>query len=418
MTHNDAQIDVLMRRYARNADSNAPADHLDADELNAFAEGRLPAAARSSYVSHLADCDDCRKLATDLAITAGAAAKVTTAQKTDAASWRQKLGAFFAPPVLRYAAFAAVLVGAVSISFLAVRNRNNSELRSTTAPNEQLAGRTDADAVKPADRSSLQENSGAQAYDTPKTFGQPDKDSKVDQKKGDTTVVDSFSETEAAKAAPAPPGPEPAAKKAAEPVGLYSSQPPAISERAEAKSHEQKRDVGGILGSGPRKNEPDSRAKLAGARADETPREVQALDDRNRAVQQNQIAVQNQVRKGGPNRQQNDLGINAPQSAARDAGRAGNEKRPPARSTDAADAAPKDADKEEKEPETRSAGGRKFQRQGNAWVDSKFKPSMAITNISRRSDEFRDLDSGLRSIAEQLSGEIVVVWKGKAYRIR
>ena len=37
---------------------------------------RLPGAARQQFVSHLADCDDCRKIATQLAMAAGAAAYV------------------------------------------------------------------------------------------------------------------------------------------------------------------------------------------------------------------------------------------------------------------------------------------------------------------------------------------------------
>jgi hypothetical protein len=73
---------------------------------------------------------------------------------------------------------------------------------------------------------------------------------------------------------------------------------------------------------------------------------------------------------------------------------------------------------EEKPPETRSAGGRKFRRQGNAWVDVKFKSSMNLRSVSRGSGEFNDLDSGLRSIAHELGGELIVVWKGKAYLIR
>jgi hypothetical protein len=72
----------------------------------------------------------------------------------------------------------------------------------------------------------------------------------------------------------------------------------------------------------------------------------------------------------------------------------------------------------EEAPETRSVGGRKFKRQGNAWVDSKLKSSMSIRTVARGSEEFDKLDSGLRSIAKQLNGEIVVVWKGKAYRIK
>jgi len=48
----------------------------------------------------------------------------------------------------------------------------------------------------------------------------------------------------------------------------------------------------------------------------------------------------------------------------------------------------------------------------------KFKSSMAVRRVARGSEDFAALDSRLRSIAEQLSGEVIVVWKGKAYRIQ
>jgi hypothetical protein len=73
---------------------------------------------------------------------------------------------------------------------------------------------------------------------------------------------------------------------------------------------------------------------------------------------------------------------------------------------------------EEKPPETRSVGGRKFRREGNAWVDVKFKSSMPVKSISRGSSEFDELDSDLRSIAKQLGGQILVVRKNKAYLIK
>ena len=79
------EVDILLRSLARQRRdggvSNAsPAgngggslsDHLDADELNSYAEGVLPAAARARYTEHLADCDDCRGLVVGLSQAAGA----------------------------------------------------------------------------------------------------------------------------------------------------------------------------------------------------------------------------------------------------------------------------------------------------------------------------------------------------------
>jgi hypothetical protein len=43
---------------------------------------------------------------------------------------------------------------------------------------------------------------------------------------------------------------------------------------------------------------------------------------------------------------------------------------------------------------------------------------MSLRNISRGSEDFAALDGGLRSIAQQISGEVIIVWKGKAFLIK
>src|SRR5438128_8966747 len=99
MTPNDSQIDLLMRRHAKSARSEqVPGQHLDADALNAFAEGALPQAARSQYVSHLAACDECRKLASELSIHARGVTPTQTSQASleVAGSWWQSLSSFIA----------------------------------------------------------------------------------------------------------------------------------------------------------------------------------------------------------------------------------------------------------------------------------------------------------------------------------
>src|ERR1700674_4495442 len=135
MKPEDSQIDVLLKRYGGHAKSGVTAAHLDADELNAFAERSAPAAARSRYLSHLAECDDCRKLATQLSIAAGATASVGAgAIETTGGSLWQKLTSFFSPPLLPYGAFAAVLVVAVGVTFLALRNQRDSAPRLAQNP--------------------------------------------------------------------------------------------------------------------------------------------------------------------------------------------------------------------------------------------------------------------------------------------
>ncbi|HEV2883700.1 MAG TPA: hypothetical protein VGW36_02520, partial [Pyrinomonadaceae bacterium] len=64
--------------------------------------------------------------------------------------------------------------------------------------------------------------------------------------------------------------------------------------------------------------------------------------------------------------------------------------------------------------------GKQFRRQGGAWVDTSYSPRATI-NVARGSEQFRALiadEPGLRAITNQLGGEVIVVWKGKAYRFR
>jgi hypothetical protein len=128
------------------------------------------------------------------------------------------------------------------------------------------------------------------------------------------------------------------------------------------------------------------------------------LDDRDRKSDQPSLAgrANDEKLKGGPSRNMNNVANN--NLAANDSLRS---EAPKTEGSDSGD-----------KSETRSAGGRKFRRQGNAWVDQKFKSSMSLKNVARGSDEFSSLDSGLRAIAQQLSGELIVVWKGKAYLIK
>ena len=74
-------------------------------------------------------------------------------------------------------------------------------------------------------------------------------------------------------------------------------------------------------------------------------------------------------------------------------------------------------DKKEKSNEPISVGGKTFKRENNVWYDSAYR-GQATTNVTRGTNEYKKLDAGLRGIAENLGGTIVVVWKQKAYRIQ
>lgn len=77
-------------------------------------------------------------------------------------------------------------------------------------------------------------------------------------------------------------------------------------------------------------------------------------------------------------------------------------------------------DKKTDDAEVRSVAGRRFRREGSVWVDTGFDSSTPTVNVTRGSEQFRALvadEPAIKTIAEQLDGEIVVVWKKQAYRI-
>ncbi|MFS8084906.1 MAG: hypothetical protein ACMG6H_04700, partial [Acidobacteriota bacterium] len=384
-------------------------EHLDADELNAFAEGALPSAARARYVSHLADCDNCRQMVSQLAISAGAVARVEPVGATGAerGSWPQRLAAFFTPRTLRYAAFAVVLIAAAGVVFLiARRTADNSALVARNEPENTTAGTTmkpPADTAPQVSKASPDAGrSETSASSSPSTIVNPERDE---------------SKVAARTAPPAQPTLEPsrptspvvASKKSAEPA-TSESQPsyaPPPPGETQARSREQEKGSGIV--SGPRKGDTSDKYKTTNQIADAAIAKDRSGDD-NRAANNQQMQINQrsvQQKRGGPRR---DLESNAA------TGRNAIEPRAQASQKESSSTAA--APKSEEAPETRSVGGRKFRKQGNVWLDLKFKSSMLPRSVSRGSEEFSALDSGLRSIASQLSGEIIVVWKNKAYRIR
>jgi hypothetical protein len=75
-------------------------------------------------------------------------------------------------------------------------------------------------------------------------------------------------------------------------------------------------------------------------------------------------------------------------------------------------------EREDRSTETRSVGGRRFRKQGSVWIDTDYK-STQLTNVARGSEQYRALvadEPALRKIAEHFSGEVIVVWKRRAYR--
>ena len=69
----------------------------------------------------------------------------------------------------------------------------------------------------------------------------------------------------------------------------------------------------------------------------------------------------------------------------------------------------------------RSTTGRQFRRQKGVWLDTAYRQGQATVNVRRDSEQWRALvadEPELRRITDALGGEVVVVWHGRAYRIK
>lgn len=384
------QMDLLLGGLARRtgARSVAPEDHsamhLDADELNSYAEQALPAAARARYTSHLAECASCRKIVSELTSASGANVSEHSVSQKTSAGFRQKFGALLSPSLLRYAVPALALFAFIAVGLVALRQQPQPDF---VAQNQPAASRDATIETKQVDspaepgnsaaaieeqRSSESRTSEGKGRDNQAKTGERNETSNV-VTPTDSVTVTSNKDASPGKAAGVVASPSYAPEPAAPPA------PKPQTTHTEARTEVAAR----------RKEEADKRDEQAreqeGARA--------RTDDN-----QNQVA-----------RPQGGKGALAGQSQER------------LRTLEAKRASGAGAKTNDDEADTRTVSGRRFRRQGGTWIDTAYQSSTATTTVARGSEQFRALvadEPGIRAIAAQLPGEVVVVWKGRAYRIR
>jgi len=328
-------------------------------------------------------------------MAAGATVAAESTEAPAGESLWQKLGGLFAVNRLRYAAFALVLIVGAGITFVvlnrAPRETQLAKADRVEAPSHDSAlrvpaenGPTNPSVANPSATSApaspgLTNGNKSAAADVPRPLlakeGVPEKSSSVAEARKTEDVA-------GAPFSPAPPRSVVSREKDA--TGLASAAPPPA----------------------PKKISSDELKPAERANMDESNR------GQNMNVQQEQAQMQNETKTKGPNRsrsQQEPVFNNMRRDSRDKAGETQSQK--PGGSGGAISSG-------DDGPSDRKAGGHSFRKQGNAWVDTQYKSSMAVTVIKRGSDAFRGLDSGLQSIANQLGGEVFVVWNGRAYRIR
>ena len=397
-------IDLMLRRLARsgsrlqqnagNGGAESGEAHLDADELNAYAENALPPTTRARYTEHLADCVRCRQIVSQLSQASGLI--VDEAPKaTPSSGLKAFLASLFSPIVLRYAVPALGLLVVVSIGFFALRSTGRMEVAQREvgaidkAPATATSGGTGAGAptapsVNFATKS--QPHSVAAPAEVDKTAGakSPEQEKPADaarrQEYDQPHEKAVTSADQVAAAAPAGSPTETVTVEAAKPSAVEDQKQTTI-EAGQNKVQAQATQTGSVQS----------------ANANEAPSMRRAAKEP--AVNVDRLNAGSALKKG-----------------KRDSAAASE----PARADDAEEKRERSlADKDQ--TETVSVAGRRFRKNGSVWIDLAYNSSQGTTNVTRGSEQYRALiadEPGIRTIAEQLKGEVIVVWKGHIYRIR
>ena len=422
----DMTMDSLLRQQGRRAQARPVAAelstdgaHLDADEMNAYAENALPSAARSRYVAHLADCTPCRQTVTQLALAAGlafqeeaavaaTAVKPPTLAATETAqtarSWRDWFTALLNPAVLRYAAPAVILLAVTVGAFIALRPAKQSAdtvqvARNTEEPQDTQQVTSNAAAPVPSATMSLKPDAPPLAGVTPApvapsaTVAAPGKPPEVVVNQKPAKDADTAKEKVPAR-----------------------EQPELRTSKNEGRADDSKGEVAGLDAPAPRTvtvvplivpPAPPALAQRARNmsningldKTDDAPTDVTITveDESKRKINKSTVANANGPNKSG----QASAGASATRRAA-----------PAAKKPSQEAAAERDAT-----PVTRIVNGRTFTQRNGAWIDQACANGCSTTTLRRGSDDYKKADAGLRSIADQLSGTVIIVWQGKAYRI-
>ena len=391
------QIDILLRSLARSERGDSPlestrenravSDHLDADELNCFAEGVVPAPARARYIAHLADCESCRGFVVNLTQASGAAARYETPeQQTGSGFWR-KMAALFSPPVLRYAVPAMALTAVIAISFFALRQQRRPELVAQNQPTNSAAPSYTKE----------------QPTESPVAQSKNEGPAKIQSGVESRARVDSSSDKKSFQ--------DDRSSVAQVPAETTGAEVPTSSSLKDSAQSKQGYVAGARPTFAPEPQAAPPPAKAALSEADKT-----------HAFQKEELArreVQEAPREEEKNQPRDEAGRHGPSrsnvtllpGSKRADGLMTERGEPKARSK-------KDSDEER---ETRTVSGKRFRHQGSAWIDTAYDSSGGTINISRGSEQFRALvadEPGIGTIAEQLNGAVIVVWKGRAYRIQ
>lgn len=393
------EIDLLLRRMSRQnggslRDGEMHEQHLDVDELSSYAQNALPARTRARYTEHLAECSTCRKLVTELSLSLGATAVAAAPVETVGAPGGLKkfFASLFSPMVLRYAVPALGLIVVAAIGFAILRQQAQegflAQVDTKQRSNAPLTATPEASAPTSAAEPALTDN--APANQAGRVANQKEAPPKSGEVSGDV-----------AGAGPSAPPPVTTTPRAEDTVPPPQPQPTPVAKLAAAESEDKKKAA----------EDEEQRKKDAFARKEqEAAVTVQSADASVKSTRANEPARDSNTapRPGAVERADESKREALPVRRSGTFGTATNTGRARAQA-------------EQDNGEIRTVSGRRFRKERGIWTDTAYDSSTSTVNVARGSEQFRALvadEPEIKKIAEQLDGEVIVVWKGRAYRIR
>ena len=383
----DNEIDALLRK-ARDGRGVLVGDtmklHLDADEISAFAENAVPNAAKLAYVAHFADCDGCRRtLSSIILLNSEAGTETAPAVAAPSASalpapWYRKLFLF---PNLAYVMGSLVILfgGFLAVSILLSPGEKDvssdylqisQEEPAASGPNagsEVMSYNTNSSVANSTNSTAntMKANSAGSASNladtrTPLNTAKPTPESAASTDVASAPTANGFVLDGVATTA-APPAPA-------------KDQPVILADKNDVGKTEAQRSL-------PPKESERQMLELKGRRV--MPPAAGGPSKKMKAVRREEQNESTITDSSVMNESDSRANSSATSLAA---GR-------------------------------KQVSGRSFELKQGVWYDSAYR-GQATINIRRGSDDFKKLNSVLRSIGESLNGTVIVVWNERAYRIQ
>jgi hypothetical protein len=392
----DKEIDAILRGVAKQPNfANSPTEHLDADEISMFAENVLLGDARLKAMSHLADCQRCRIILTNVVkLNSETEQEIvhTIANpiiETKQLSWFEKL---FKVPNLAYTFGALTLVFAGFIGFSLLQNNQNNEfakaINDETVKSKGTSGASsegDSKEIESFNSNSAANviansatNTAISAANTVANATMPLADTStsnssvaLNQKNTVSNSIATNSTTlnkpkdlrEASKSLDKNEKIQAESEQKIEP--LPTSQP-----KTESATNDSLKNAQDMAMGGERKSQDEERpetTRSATKTNKDAKTDLSALPSVSAPIQTPNMARKKSVENSSTNSQ--------------------------------------------------SVGGKNFRNINGVWTDSAYNGG-STKKVKRNSNDYKKLDSGLQNIGNSLSGTVIVVWNGKNYKIQ